>query len=121
MNEELAVLKPAAVLATRVISHPNESIVTVDCGSKSLAAEWGDPAGIVIGHPEYELLKPSEEHLPIRIPPNTTIPNRGDILYIVPKHVCPTVNLAETAIFVSACGVVDEIDIDARAQERFNR
>mmetsp|Transcript_12980 Transcript_12980/g.36500 ORF Transcript_12980/g.36500 Transcript_12980/m.36500 type:complete len:324 (+) Transcript_12980:177-1148(+) len=42
-------LQPAAVLLARVVSRPNGSTVTVDVGSKSLAAEAGDPAAFVIG------------------------------------------------------------------------
>lgn len=39
-------LVPAAVLMARVVSIPSLSphVVTLDCGSKSLAAEAGDPA-----------------------------------------------------------------------------
>lgn len=42
-------LVPAAVLLSSVISHPDSSTVTLDAGSKSIAAEAGDPAAFVIG------------------------------------------------------------------------
>ncbi len=92
-------LAPAAVLMTRVVSHPAPDIVTCDAGSKSIAAEWGDPCAYVIGHPGLEPLTPSEEHLPLRVRSGAA-PARGSVLYLVPRHVCPTVNLAERALLV---------------------
>lgn len=60
-------LVPAAVLMTRVVSLPAKNRATLDCGSKALAAEAGDPACYVIGHPTWRALACSEEHLPLVI------------------------------------------------------
>ena len=57
-------LVPAAVVMSRVVSLPAPGRITLDCGSKALACEAGDPAGYVIGKPEWEALACSEEHLP---------------------------------------------------------
>ena len=40
--------------------------------------------------------KASEEHLPVECASIA----KGDVLYLVPKHICPTVNLADTALWV---------------------
>ena len=42
---------------------------------------------------------PSEEHLPFAVRSGER-PPRGSELYLVPRHVCPTVNLAEQALLV---------------------
>jgi D-serine deaminase-like pyridoxal phosphate-dependent protein len=109
-------LVPAATLLTRVVSHPQPDTATCDAGSKSLAAEAGDPAAYVIGHPEYAALAPSEEHLPLRIA-RGELPRRGTLLHLVPRHVCPTVNLAEEAILVEDRRVLSIVPVSARAHE----
>ena len=92
-------LLPAAAVLTRVISRPAPGIVTCDAGTKSLAAEAGDPCAVVLGRPDLVALRPSEEHLPLRVVGGDA-PRRGDTLQLVPRHVCPTVNLAEQAVLI---------------------
>ena len=60
-------LTPAAVLMARVVSLPARGRATLDCGSKAIAAEAGDPAGYVLGHPTWRALVCSEEHMPLVI------------------------------------------------------
>ncbi|MFN0058387.1 MAG: alanine racemase [Planctomycetota bacterium] len=109
-------LVPAAVVATRVVSAPGERRVTCDAGSKSLAAEAGSPCAYVLGHPEFVPLTPSEEHLPIEVSRGNP-PARGTVLYLVPRHICPTVNLAAEAVLVAAGRAVRIVPVGARAHE----
>jgi D-serine deaminase-like pyridoxal phosphate-dependent protein len=92
-------LVPAALVFSRVVSHPGVGRVTADAGSKSIAAEAGDPCAFALGHPGLLAQTPSEEHLPFTVDSGQS-PARGDELYLVPRHVCPTVNLAEQALLV---------------------
>lgn len=110
-------LQPAAMVLTRIISHPAPDIVTCDAGSKSLAAEAGDPCCRVVDHPELTALKPSEEHLPLRLLESATPPARGDTLLLVPRHVCPTVNMADEAIIIEDGGGRSIERITARGHE----
>lgn len=111
-------LRPAALLMTRVVSHPAADLATCDAGSKSLAAEAGEPCASVLGRPDLEAQKPSEEHLPLRGLPGA-LPVRGELLQLVPRHVCPTVNLAEEAALVDGGRLVDVVAVSARAHELF--
>jgi len=92
-------LLPAAAVFSRVISFPAPLQCTCDAGSKSIAAEAGDPCAYVFGHPELEALKPSEEHLPLRVH-RGALPARGEALLLIPRHICPTVNLADEAVLL---------------------
>ena len=114
-NPELT-LTPAATLVTRVVSHPGATLVTCDAGSKSIAAEAGDPCAFVIGHPHLVAQSPSEEHLPLYVT-SGDLPARGTLLYLVPKHICPTVNLAEQAVLMEGGEVQDVVCVSARAHE----
>ncbi len=111
-------LLPAALVLTRVVSHPAADLATCDAGSKSLAAEAGEPCALVLGRPDLEAQKPSEEHLPLRGVPGA-LPARGELLQLVPRHVCPTVNLAEQAVLVEHGKLVGVVPVSARAHELF--
>ena len=89
-------LEPAAVVVSRCVSNPTAGVYTLDAGVKALAADAGDPLCQIIGKTDYALRKASEEHLPVECDSIA----KGDVLYLVPKHICPTVNLAETALWI---------------------
>jgi D-serine deaminase-like pyridoxal phosphate-dependent protein len=113
--EQLDLLPAALVLAT-VVSHPSHGVVTCDAGSKSIAAEAGDPCAFVVGRPDLHAMRPSEEHLPFAVD-GGSVPALGERLWLIPRHVCPTVNLADRALLVdrrSGCRIVS---VDARAHE----
>ena len=108
-------LQPAALVLSRVISHPTSNIATCDAGSKSIAAEAGDPCAFVLGSDAFEGLPPSEEHLPLRC--STELPPRGTPLFLVPRHVCPTVNLAEQCVLIDGDHPPRVVPVTARAHE----
>ena len=106
----------AAALTTRVISRASDRMVTVDAGSKSIAAESGDPCAIALDHPGLCAQRPSEEHLPFRVESGET-PPRGGVLYLVPRHICPTVNLADEALIMDGGSFVGFHPVAARGHE----
>lgn len=114
-NPDLA-LEPAAVVFTRVVSRPTRTRLTCDAGSKSIAAEAGDPCALALGHPGLVARAPSEEHLPFEVVSGEA-PARGAALLLVPRHVCPTVNLAEAALFLDGERVLGVHPIAARAHD----
>jgi D-serine deaminase-like pyridoxal phosphate-dependent protein len=114
-NPDIA-LRPAALVFSRVVSHPTASIVTCDAGSKSIAAEAGNPCAVALHRPSLEALTPSEEHLPFRVTSGEP-PARGAELILVPRHVCPTVNLAEQAVLLETDRAWELVDVAARAHD----
>ena len=107
-------LQPAALVLSRIISHPAADIATCDAGSKSVAAEAGDPCAFVLGDAMLHALAPSEEHLPLRVAAGP-LPPRGSLVSLVPRHVCPTVNLAEVALLCEDSGATRVVSVAARA------
>ncbi|MEO0650722.1 MAG: D-TA family PLP-dependent enzyme, partial [Planctomycetota bacterium] len=112
-NPELG-LEPAAVVLARVVSLPGRARVTVDAGSKAIAAEAGDPVAVVLGRPDLVGAPCNEEHLPLDALGEGTLPEIGSLLELVPRHVCPTVNLHEVALGLDG-DAWREIEIVARA------
>ncbi len=109
-------LWPAALVLSRVVSHPADGVVTLDAGSKAVAAEAGDPCAYALGWPELVAQKPSEEHLPMKVGSKEK-PARGELMMLIPRHVCPTVNLAEEAVLIDGEKIVDVVPVAARAHE----
>jgi len=108
---------PAALVLTTVISHPTPDTVTCDAGHKSVSADAGVPTCTVLEHEGFMPLKPSEEHLPINCGTPDARPAVGDHLYLLPRHVCPTVNNFDEALFVEDGRIGPAERVSARGHE----
>jgi D-serine deaminase-like pyridoxal phosphate-dependent protein len=109
--------RPAAVVVSTVVSRPSPNRITCDAGHKSVSADAGAPTCVVLGRPELQPQKPSEEHLPIDAPPGVEAPAVGDYLYLVPRHVCPTVNNFDHALLVVEGNIAGVERVTARGRE----
>jgi D-serine deaminase-like pyridoxal phosphate-dependent protein len=92
-------------------------VVTCDAGHKTVSADAGVPTCVVLGHPELTPLSPSEEHLPIAVSDNTAGPQLGDALFLLPRHICPTVNNFDSALLVRNGHIESVEDVTARGRE----
>ncbi len=110
-------LEPAVFVITRVVSHPRPGIITCDAGHKSVSADAGVPTCVVAGHPELTPLGPSEEHLPMSVAEGSAPPPVGEILYLLPRHVCPTVNNFDLALLIRANKIDSLEKVSARGRE----
>jgi D-serine deaminase-like pyridoxal phosphate-dependent protein len=102
---------------TRVVSRPREGIVTCDAGHKAVSADAGVPTCVVVGHSELTPLSPSEEHLPMALQGGAAGPPVGEALYLLPRHVCPTVNNFDCALLVQDGDVKSVEKVSARGRE----
>jgi D-serine deaminase-like pyridoxal phosphate-dependent protein len=107
----------AALVVTRVVSRPHSGMVTCDAGHKAVSADAGVPTCVVLGHPELTPLSPSEEHLPMAVAKGAASPQIGDVLYLVPRHVCPTVNNFDYALLVRDGKIEAGEKVSARGRE----
>jgi D-serine deaminase-like pyridoxal phosphate-dependent protein len=109
---------PAALVLSTVVSRPLQNRVTCDAGHKAVSADAGVPTCEALGWPGLQGLKPSEEHLPLEVIGGET-PSRGELLYLLPTHVCPTVNNFDRAVIIRS-GVVESMEpVTARGREYF--
>jgi D-serine deaminase-like pyridoxal phosphate-dependent protein len=109
--------RPAVLVLTRVVSHPRTGTMTCDAGHKAVSADAGVPTCVVVGHSELTPLSPSEEHLPIEVQGTTSGPQIGEALYLLPRHVCPTVNNFDDALLVRN-GEIESVEkVSARGRE----
>ena len=110
-------LRPAVLVLTRVVSRPRKGMVTCDAGHKAVSADAGVPTCVVVGHSELTPLSPSEEHLPMAVAGEAAGPEVGEALYLLPRHVCPTVNNFDCALLVRN-GKIEAVEkVTARGRE----
>ena len=107
----------AALVLTRVVSRPRAGVVTCDAGHKTVSADAGVPTCVVLGHPELTALSPSEEHLPFAVAPDGISPGLGESLYLLPRHICPTVNNFDIALLVRNGRIESVQRVSARGRE----
>jgi D-serine deaminase-like pyridoxal phosphate-dependent protein len=110
-------LQAAAVVLTSVVSLPAGDLITCDAGHKTVSSDAGVPNCAVLGHPELQPLRPSEEHLPLQLSPRMPPIPLGTQLYLVPRHVCPTVNNFDHALIVRRGRIVTVEKVTARGRE----
>lgn len=109
--------QPAVLVVSTVVSQPAPGRVTCDAGHKTVSADAGLPTCAVVGRPDLLPLKPSEEHLPIEVRGGSPLPAVGDRLYLLPRHVCPTVNNFDVALVVRDGQVLRMEPVTARGRE----
>lgn len=113
----------AAVLAT-VVNLPAPGRVVVDAGAKALTSDRRGPSilensgfGMVVGRPDATIVSLSDEHGVLSVPDSDAY-TIGQVLRIIPNHICPCVNLYDHA-FVAREGVVEDVwDVSARGQSQ---
>jgi len=108
---------PAALVLSRVVSRPTSEVITCDAGHKTISVDCGVPNCLAAGMIHLEPLRPSEEHLPIRVPEKMPCPERGDALYLIPRHICPTVNNFDWALIIAGGNIVAVEQVHARGRE----
>ncbi len=104
---------PAALLITRVISKPAGNMVCLDLGYKAVASENPLPRVKFLNVRESLPVSHSEEHLVVQVPERNKI-QIGDIFYAIPKHICPTVALYDSAYIVADNQITDSWAVIAR-------
>jgi D-serine deaminase-like pyridoxal phosphate-dependent protein len=72
---------------------------------------------MVVGHPELTPLSPSEEHLPLAVAEGGVVPQIGSALFLLPRHICPTVNNFDDALLVRNGKVEAVENVSARGRE----
>ena len=113
----------AATILTTVISRPTPERVITDVGAKGITAQTRSKGfcatrglGLIKGWPEVEIFDVYDEHAIIYNKAFHDGVRVGDKVEIIPNHICPVVNLHETAYLVTDGEVVEEIPVACRGK-----
>ena len=85
-------MQNAAVLMARVISKPTPDRICLDLGHKAVGSEMAHPRAQFFGLEDAKAVVHSEEHLVLQTPRAAQY-HVGDVVYGLPRHVCPTMAL----------------------------
>lgn len=103
---------------TSVVSRGGEDRGILDAGSKTLTSDTGglDGYGLILEHPKARIHKFSEEHGFLDLSRCHTKPAVGDILRVIPNHVCVTVNMVDQLVAVRGDTIIEAIPVSARGK-----
>lgn len=107
---------PAGVVLSRVISLPCDDRFTIDLGYKGIASDPAGARGVIANLPETEPVAQSEEHWVFRMLPGAVDkrPKVGDVVYVIPTHICPTSALYSSVLVADKGEIVDTWEVAAR-------
>jgi D-serine deaminase-like pyridoxal phosphate-dependent protein len=104
---------PAALLLTRVVSHPRPGRLCLDLGHKAVAADPAGPRARLLELDDARPVLHSEEHLVVETAKAEDIAI-GTPLLAIPTHICPSVALHRRAYVIDNGLLVDEWEVTAR-------
>jgi hypothetical protein len=102
-------------VATRVVSAPRPGEVVLDAGTKALSSDkppWLTGHGLLVEAPEATIAALSEEHAVVHgVETDLAV---GDLVRVIPNHVCSVVNLISELVVVSDGAVTDRWPVSVR-------
>jgi D-serine deaminase-like pyridoxal phosphate-dependent protein len=104
-----------------VVSRAGPDRGILDAGSKTLTSDTGgglDGHGLILEHPEAKIARFAEEHGFLDLSRSNTRPNVGDVLRIVPNHVCVVVNMMDEVVMVRGDEIIGTLPVAARGKLR---
>jgi D-serine deaminase-like pyridoxal phosphate-dependent protein len=104
-----------------VVSRAGPDRGILDAGSKTLTSDTGgglDGHGLILEHPEARIARFAEEHGFLDLARSNTRPNVGDIVRIVPNHVCVVVNMMDEVVMVRGDEIIGVLPVAARGKLR---
>jgi D-serine deaminase-like pyridoxal phosphate-dependent protein len=110
----------ALSIYSTVVSRAAPERGILDAGSKTLTADTGglDGFGLILEHPEAKIARFAEEHGFLDLTRSNTRPKVGDVVRIVPNHVCVVVNMMDEVVMVRGEDIVGVLPVAARGKLR---
>jgi D-serine deaminase-like pyridoxal phosphate-dependent protein len=106
-----------AVAATVVSVHADR--VVLDAGAKALTkdrADWLAGFGAIVGYPDLVIERVNDYHGVVAAPTGADRPQLGQVVAIVPNHICPVIDLVDSVVAVAADGTIEDWPVDARGR-----
>ena len=104
---------------TTVVSRAAPERGILDAGSKTLTSDPGggmDGFGLILEHPQARIKAFAEEHGFLDLSGCNGRPSVGDVVRVIPNHVCVVVNMVDRLIAVRGDEVVDVLPVAARGK-----
>ena len=101
-----------------VVSRGGPERGILDAGSKTLTSDTGglEGFGYILEHPDAKIWSFAEEHGFLDLSTCNNRPNVGDVVRIIPNHVCVVVNMTDRVIAVRGEEIIGEMKVTARGK-----
>jgi D-serine deaminase-like pyridoxal phosphate-dependent protein len=108
----------ALTVYATVVSRAAPERGIVDSGSKTLTSDTGglEGHGLILEHPQAKIARFAEEHGFLDLSGCNDRPNVGDVVRIVPNHVCVVVNMVDRLVAVRGNDIIGELPVAARGR-----
>lgn len=108
----------ALTVYATVVSRAGAERGIVDSGSKTLTSDTGglEGHGLILEHPQAKIARFAEEHGFLDLSGCNDRPQVGDVVRIVPNHVCVVVNMVDRLVTVRGGEIVGELPVAARGR-----
>lgn len=109
----------AIAVAATVVSAAVDGQVVIDAGAKTLTkdvAPYLEGHGVLPAYPEAVIERVSDYHGMVRIPLGSPRPVVGEVVAVIPNHVCPVIDLRDTFVATRDGKVVGIWPVDARGR-----
>jgi len=109
----------ALVVAATVVSSSVAGQFVIDSGAKSLTkdrAPFLAGFGSIPGYPGAVIERLYDYHAAVTIPSGASAPALGEVVAVIPNHVCPVVDLFDTFVATRAGAIVGTWPVDARGR-----
>ena len=117
INANVATLEDCALqIYTSVVSRAGEDRGIIDAGSKTLTSDSGglNDFGYIVEHPHARIHKFAEEHGFLDLSGCNHKPQIGDIVRVIPNHVCVCVNMFDQLVAVRDNQIVEVLPVEVR-------
>jgi D-serine deaminase-like pyridoxal phosphate-dependent protein len=106
----------ALTVLVTVVSTPTPERAIIDAGTKALTSDLLGLAGYgaIAGSTDATVYDANEEHGFVGAKHLPAKPRIGDLLRIVPNHVCPVSNLFDKVVFIRGQTILGAMKVDAR-------
>jgi D-serine deaminase-like pyridoxal phosphate-dependent protein len=108
----------ALTVYATVVSRASPERGILDSGSKTLTSDTGglEGHGLILEHPQAKIARFAEEHGFLDLSGCNDRPNVGDIVRVIPNHVCVVVNMVDRLVAVRGHEIVGELPVAARGR-----
>lgn len=108
----------ALTVYATVVSRAGADRGILDSGSKTLTSDTGglDGYGLILEHPQAKIARFAEEHGFLDLSACNDRPDIGDVVRVVPNHVCVVVNMVDRLVAVRGDRIVGELPVAARGR-----
>lgn len=108
------------LVVSTVVSRAGSQRGIIDAGSKTLTSDKGnlDGHGLILDYPEARISQLSEEHGFLDLSQSAARPSVGEVLRIVPNHVCVVVNMVDEIVTIRGNRIQGILKVAARGRLR---